>query len=77
MLVKKDFCMEKLFLATFMGKATNNCMQSILEIKLKFLVKILDGCMLQNTWSTNILYKNAHSSLKAENKVKKASRWFV
>ena len=43
--------------------------QSILEIKLKFLVKILDGSY------SEALTLHVHNSLKAENKSKEASRW--
>ena len=38
-------------------------------MKLKFLVKIMDGSYSEQ-WSTNILHAYVHSSLKAENKVK-------
>ena len=59
--------MEKLFLATLWAKLL--ILQSILEIKLKFLVKILDGSYSEP------LALHVHNSLKAENKAKEASRW--
>ena len=62
--------MEKLFLATLWAKKKLLIMtQSILEIKLKFLVKILDGSY------SEALTLHVHNSLKAENKSKEASRW--
>ena len=48
-----------------MGKAVD----SVLEIKLKFLVKIVDSSYSEQ-WSTNILHAYVHNSLKGENKVK-------
>ena len=43
--------------------------ESILEIKLKFLVKVLDVSY------SEALTLHVHNSLKAENKSKEANRW--
>ena len=71
MLEKKDCFLEKLFLATIRAKKKKLLIitESILEIKLKFLVKVLDGSY------SEALTLHVHNSLKAENKSKEASRW--
>ena len=69
MLEKKECFFEKLFLPTLWAKKAVNITESILEIKLKFFVKILDGSYFE------ALTLHVHNSLKAENKSKEASRW--
>ena len=70
MLEKKECFLEKLFLATLWAKKKLLIItESILEIKLKFLVKVLDGSY------SEALTLHVHNSLKAENKSKEASRW--
>ena len=70
MLEKEECFLEKLFLATLWAKKKLLIItESILEIKLKFLVKVLDGSY------SEALTLHVHNSLKAENKSKEASRW--
>ena len=72
MLEKKECFLEKLFLATLWAKKKKKLLiitESILEIKLKFLVKVLDGSY------SEALTLHVHNSLKAGNKSKEASRW--
>ena len=67
---KEGMFLGKIISSRLMGKKKLLIItQSILEIKLKFLGKILDGSY------SEALTLHVHNSLKAENKSKVASRW--